>query len=70
MIFKGFGSENLFPTDRTAWTDINGKAKTKNIYPAKGWKWKTEWKVRVGPETDKEGWQYAWNVRSPLYKGY
>ena len=62
----------MFPNERGAWTDKNGKkqiAKDEHKLPGKTWVWKTIWFVEKHPDqTDDDGWTYATDFRSKFKK--
>ena len=64
-MFSSFSSSNLYPTDRSKWSDEDGKKKEDpELIPLtdSSWEWEDEWHAEVVEgETDEEGWAYAFN---------
>jgi len=57
----------MFSDERPAWSDDLGQVPitmdTFNL-PNNSWKWEGEWNYVIGPNTDKEGWEYADNFKA------
>ena len=69
----GIFKEVLFPHERSAWSDKDGKVKLpKNsiLLPVDGdWKWETGWEIAKDPNfNDKNGWCYANDFNGPFKK--
>eukprot|EP01114_Cavostelium_apophysatum_P003760 TRINITY_DN1388_c0_g1_i1.p1 TRINITY_DN1388_c0_g1~~TRINITY_DN1388_c0_g1_i1.p1 ORF type:complete len:163 (-),score=8.15 TRINITY_DN1388_c0_g1_i1:173-661(-) len=67
---------HLLGTEREQFSDISGHPKTKVMHSTletnkllpSGWEWVDDWHVFKGPETDDEGWQYAFNWNTSFSK--
>lgn len=57
----------MFSDERAAWSDDLGQVPiTMDSFklPGDSWKWEGEWNYVIGPNTDKEGWEYADNWKA------
>ena len=71
--WMGIFKDILFPHERSAWSDIDGKLKIPKesiLLPADGeWKWRTHWQIEKDPNfCDKKGWQYSNDFHGPFKK--
>jgi len=72
-VWMGIFKDVLFPHERAAWSDKDGKVKLpKNsiLLPIDGdWKWETGWEIQKDANfNDKNGWCYANDFNSPFKK--
>jgi hypothetical protein len=71
--WMGMFKDVLFPHERPAWSDIDGKIKIPKesiLLPVDGdWKWESNWYVEIDPNfCSKKGWQYAIDFHGPFKK--
>ena len=67
----GFASIVIgYSTDPYSWSDESGKHKRLKenvVLPCSMFSWISDWKVDYSTETDKDGWQYAFDFKSTFH---